>query len=74
MYDGSRHVATSSWAQSRGGLLCGCGIGVSFSRRFQPAECQMPDQGVQRIQRVGQHRVSLDSTKVRKIVRAKPKK
>lgn len=39
----SRHSATRHWTQSRSGLLCGCGIGVLFSRRFSPAECKTPD-------------------------------
>ena len=47
-------------------------MGVSFSRRFQPAESKTPDQGVQRRQRVGQHRVSLDATQARKIMNATP--
>ena len=59
----SRHAATSRWAQNRGRLLCGYGIGVSFSRQFQSAECKTPDQSVQRMQRVGQQRVSLDATR-----------
>ena len=70
-YDESRHAATSRWALSMGGILCGCGMGASFARWVQPAECNMPDQGVERMKRVGQHRVSLDTTQARKRIRAK---
>ena len=64
--DESRHAATSRWVQSGDGILCGCGMGVSFSRRFQPAERNRLTKGVQRMQRVDQHRVSLDATQARK--------
>ena len=51
-----------------------CGIGISCRKRFNFAECKTPDRGVQRMQRLSQHRLSSNATQERKTIRARPEK